>query len=154
MTPDPTPAALLLQELLSRDTHRVWAATHAVIRLPLHERQFLVPQLAAIRRATQDLDLGGGLYPNGDHLRQAIRTVEAARDGHCSCTLYPGYPFSDPNREQAAGAVEILASSAPDWFMTYTCRCRACGSLYDVEQGESHYTWWNWTVSSRRSTRP
>ncbi|MFB9990856.1 hypothetical protein ACFFLM_02500 [Deinococcus oregonensis] len=88
MTPDPT--AKLLQDLISRDVQRVWAAAHPVIRLPAHERLLLVPSLAALQRATEDLDLGGSFFSNNEHLRQAVRALEAARDGRCSCTLSPG----------------------------------------------------------------
>lgn len=152
MTPDPV--AALLHDLMSREVQRVLAAVHTVIRLPVYERLRLVPHLAAIRQSTDDLDLGGALYPNADHLRQAVRALEAARDGRCPCTLYPGYLFSDPNREQTAGAAEILASSPPDWFMTYLCRCRVCGRTYAVEQGESHFTWWDWQPRSGPMTPP
>ncbi|WP_221089334.1 hypothetical protein [Deinococcus aquaedulcis] len=144
MTADATDPASLLAELTSRDHHRVWAASHAVIRLPAASRLPLVPHLAAIQQATEDLDLGGAFYPNNDHLRQALRAVEAARDGLCACALYPGYLFYNPKKEQESGAVTILSSSPPDWNMTYSCQCRACGAVYDVEQGEYHYTWWDW----------
>ncbi|MBZ9750783.1 hypothetical protein K7W42_07900 [Deinococcus sp. HMF7604] len=149
MTADPPDAASLLADLTSRDPQRVWAASHAVIRLPVAARLPLVPHLAAIRQATDGLDLGGAFYSNNDHLRQALRTLEAARDGRCSCTLYPGYLFYNPNKEQASGAVNILSTSPPDWNMTYRCGCRVCGTEYTVEQGEYHYTWWDWTPIPR-----
>lgn len=143
-SPQPDPATLLL-ELTSRDPHRVWAAVHAVIRAPRAELLLLVPALPEIRQATQGLDLGGALFPNTQHLEHALRVLEAARDGLCPCQVYPAWLFYNPEKEAARGAVEILSSSEPDWHMTYTCRCLSCGRTYEVEQGEYHYTWWQWT---------
>lgn len=104
----------------------------------------LSQHLGEIQRATRELDLGGAFFPNRLHLEQALHTLEAWRDGRCRCTLYPGYLFCDPHREQAAEQVEIVSSAPPDWFMTYRCRCPRCLREYEVEQGESHHTWWQW----------
>lgn len=136
--------ATILAKFMSRDPHQVWEAAHAAIRAPRHEQLLLVPDLPVIRQATQGLDLGGALFPNTQHLEHALRVLEAARDGRCTCEGYPTWLFYDPTEEAAVGAVEILSTSAPDWHMTYSCRCLTCGRTYEVEQGEYHYTWWQW----------
>ena len=135
----------LLADLLSRDPLRVWSSTCAVIHLDdpaaLSE---LARQLPQIERGTADLDLGGALFPNSEHVRQALRVLRAQRDKRCPCSVYPGYLFYDPEKAAQTGRISILSQTPPDWNMTYRCRCAVCGTLYDVEQGESHFTWWQW----------
>lgn len=145
LPPPPDAVDLLLADLLSRDPQRVWASACAVIKLhdPLALTE-LMCHLPEIERRTADLELGGGLFPNNDHLEQALRVLRAHRDGDCPCTVYPGYPFYSPETEAQAGRVSILSHTPPDWNMTYQCRCSACGTNYEVEQGEYHYTWWQW----------
>ncbi|UWX63791.1 hypothetical protein [Deinococcus rubellus] len=72
----------LRADLLSRDTERVWASACAVIRL--HDSAALselVRRLLEIERFTADLNLGGGLFQNSEHLMQALRVLRAHRDG-------------------------------------------------------------------------
>ncbi|WP_161881621.1 hypothetical protein [Deinococcus alpinitundrae] len=134
----------LLADLLSRDPVQVWASACAVIQLDDLALIELVRHLPEIERGTADLDLGGAFFPNREHLQQALRVLRARRDGRCSCSVYPGYLFYDPEKEAQAKRIRILSHTPPDWTMTYRCRCAVCGSDYDVEQGESHYTWWQW----------
>ena len=135
----------LLADLLSRDPARVWASACAVIQSPdpaaLSE---LAPHLPQIERRTVDLELGGAFFPNREHVQQAVRVLRAHRDGRCHCSVYPAYLFYDPEKEAGAGRIRILSHTPPDWNMTYRCRCAGCGNEYDVEQGESHYSWWQW----------
>ncbi|MGY2897190.1 hypothetical protein [Deinococcus sp. UYEF24] len=135
----------LLADLLSRDTQRVWASACAVIRLDddaaLDE---LTRHLPDIKRRTEHLELGGALFPNAEHLKQALRVLRAHRDGLCRCQPYSGYLFYNPEKEAEAGRVNILSHTPPDWHMTYSCQCTVCGTNYTVEQGEYHYTWWQW----------
>ncbi|WP_102128300.1 hypothetical protein [Deinococcus planocerae] len=133
----------LLMDLLSRDTHRVWSAACAVnvLRDP-PALTTLAEHLPEIERATEDL--GGGLFPNNERLRQAIYTLRAQRDGLCRCWLYPEFLTYAPLKEQEAGDVTVLSSDPPDWHMDYHCRCAHCGTEYKVEQREGHLTWWKW----------
>ncbi|WP_420596273.1 hypothetical protein [Deinococcus sp.] len=136
----------LLSDLLSRDPQRVWASACAVIRL--HDPAALdelTRHLPTLERQTVDLELGGALFPSAEHLQQALRVLRAHRDGRCGCTVYPDYLFYNPEKEAQAGRIRILsADEPPDWNMNYRCQCTACGTEYAVEQGEYHYTWWQW----------
>jgi len=100
--------------------------------------------LPEIRRATEHLELGGMLFSNKSHVSQAIRVIEDHRVGKCVCQPYQGYLFYDPSAEQKAGNVQMTRSDSPDWDMTSTCVCAICGRGYSVQQGEYHYTWWEW----------
>ncbi|GGR11542.1 hypothetical protein [Deinococcus ruber] len=135
----------LLADLLSQAPDRVLTSASAVN----HTRDAaLLTRLAAalpqIRRQTQDLDLGGLLFPNSQHVQQAIRVIENHQSGGCFCQVYPGYVFYNPEAEAQAGHVRITRQDAPDWNMTYDCVCTVCGRTYAVQQGEYHYTWWEW----------
>lgn len=108
----------------------------------------LTAHLPRIERATAGVELGGGLFPNAEHLAQAVRVLRLRLDGGCPCHLYPSYLMYNPEKEVQAGRVQILsATEPPDWNMSYRCRCNACGTEYDVEQGEYHYTWWQWRAA-------
>jgi hypothetical protein len=136
----------LLADLLSRDPQRVWAASGAVIRETDDEvLAELASHLPQIEEHTAGLDLGGALFPNSEHLRQALRVLEAVQGDTCRCQLYPPYLFYNPRTEAQAGHVRILASDIPEENLLYHCECRICGAWYLVEEGESHYTWWQWT---------
>ncbi len=147
----------VLADLLSQSSSRVLTAASLVN----HTRDpALLETLAAampeIRRATEGLSLGGLLFPNRNHVLQALRVIEHHRSGGCFCQVYPGYLFYDPSAEERAGHVRITRSDPPDWNMTYECVCTVCGRAYSVHQGEYHYTWWEWQAtkpSAGRSAR-
>ncbi len=135
----------VLTDFLSRDRHRVLTAVGVVNNL--HNPQALAAlarHLPEIERATAGLELGGALFPNSEHLRRAIFTLQTWRDGRCRCWLYPHFLSYDPLREEQAGDVTVLSSDPPDWHMDYHCRCTHCGAEYKVEQREGHLTWWKW----------
>ncbi|MDV6374531.1 hypothetical protein [Deinococcus arenicola] len=136
----------LLADLLSRDPQRIWSSACAVIRLhggPALDE--LAAHLPKIERETAGVALGGALFPNSEHLQQALGVLRVRRDGVCSCRLYPIYLMYDPEKEVQAGRVQMLYADGPsNWNMNYRCRCFRCGTDYDVEQGESHYAWWQW----------
>jgi hypothetical protein len=135
----------LVVDLVSGDPPRVLSAAHAVVRTRDTDLlDALVVQLPELRRRTTGLVLGGALFPNDEHLAQALRLLGARRDGSCRCTTFPAYLFHDPAREQEAGQVLVTRTDEPGWNMTYDCTCLECGRTWAVEQGESHYSWWQW----------
>lgn len=143
----------LLDDFLSGEKDRVYQATWATIRT--RDRLLLDPLVGAldeIRRATDDLDLGGALHPNRESLRRALEKVSNYQAGACWCANYPGLLFYNPEKEEAAGHVRILDASEPGWSMTYRCACAVCGRHFEVEQGEYHYTWWQWVVTRAPAT--
>ena len=142
--PDP-----LLDDLVSGDAGRIHSAVWAIIRA--RDPVVLDPlasALAEIRSATADVDLGGIVFPNRASLAFALRKLEHHRDrAGCLCALYPGLLLIDPEREAEAGHVRILGVTKIQdrWIDSYSCECTACGARFEVKEGESHYTWWQWT---------
>lgn len=138
----------LLDDMLSRDPHRVWSAAGAVIRLrDSAALDVLAVHSDDMRRATGTLALGGAVFPNAEHLRFALRKLEFHRDRQgCLCALYPEYLMYSPHREEQDGHVRIDAVTTPQdaWGADLACTCRHCGSRFHVQERESHYTWWGW----------
>jgi len=135
----------VLADLLSQTSDRVLTSASLVNHTRDGELlNTLAAALPEIRRATKSLELGGMLFLNKNHVRQAIRVIENHRAGRCFCQTYPGYLFYDPSKEETAGHVRITRSDLPDWGMTYDCTCTICGRTYSVQQGEYHYIWWEW----------
>ena len=60
------PAEMILEDLLSQDSERIWYASCEIIHLGQERTRILpfVPHLAEIRQATEYIALGGGLAPN------------------------------------------------------------------------------------------
>jgi len=135
----------LLEDFLSGDGSRVMHATWQVIhsRDPA-ELDPLVTALPRIRTATERLDLGGMIYSNNGHLDHAMAKLDQYRRGECWCAAYPGILTHDPRKEETAGHIAVLSTSEPGWSMSYVSQCTVCERIFDVEQGDHHFTWWNW----------
>ncbi len=141
----------LLEDITSRDPQRIWASSGAIIHLrDPNELSALADALPEIKQKTQGIALGGALIPNSVHLNFAIRTLEFYQaQGGCLCTLYPEYLLFAPRKEEEQGNVRIVSADydAEQWMATYVCECAVCGRVFQVEQGEYHYTWWSWKVA-------
>jgi hypothetical protein len=149
--PRPRPSAAdTLGALVSRDVSRILAASHDVNWGPRSLAAELAPHVRRIDRETDDLDYGGALHSNANHVVQAVRLITAAAEGECECTTWHGWLFYEPDKLVALGKVEILDTTEPGWSMTYRCRCTTCDAVYTVEQGDHHYTWWQWSRPPRR----
>jgi hypothetical protein len=138
----------ILEDVLSRDPRRIYEAAWAIIRLRAPEAlDALAAALPEIRRETDGVELGGMAFPNHASLAFALRKLEHHRDSvGCLCGLYPHFILLDPQVEADAGAVRILDITyiQDKWVDHYTCECTHCASRYEVKEGESHYTWWEW----------
>ncbi|WP_407572115.1 hypothetical protein [Deinococcus altitudinis] len=135
----------VLADLLSHSNDRVLTSSSLIN----HTRDSdllntLAAALKEIRKATEHLSLGGMLFRNEEHVLQAIRVIENHQAGRCFCQVYPGYLFYDPAAEEKAGHVRVTRSATSGWSMTYECACTICGHTYAVQEGEYHYTWWDW----------
>ena len=143
----------VLEELLSRDPHRIWAASWEVIysrdAAMLADLAGRVPE---IRMATNDVELGGMLRPNRAALDFAFQKLAFyAADQGCACALYLAFDLYDPEREAREGNVVDLQEEASGY--RYQCTCTLCGSRYDVVREEYHYPWWKWTLEDVRQAR-
>jgi hypothetical protein len=137
----------LSADFLSREPARVHRATWTVINT--RDPAVLGPpaaDLVAIERATRNLDLGGELHANARALAHALDRLRHYRDGSCLCADYTTLEFYDPAEEQARAHVLILDTVPNDhqWEPDRICQCTGCGKRFQVEQGESHYSWWRW----------
>jgi hypothetical protein len=142
----------LLEDLTSGDAHRIWAGSCAVAKLrDRQELDLLSAHLPEIEKKTQNIDLGGALFPNREHLRFALRKLHYYRSkAGCLCRLYPGHLMFDPAKEEAAGNVRIVETIDADQYNpSYVCQCAFCDTLFQVEEGEYHYTWWKWSLKNR-----
>ncbi len=139
----------ILEDFLSRDPHRIWTACGAV--RACWDRgvlEVLAGDVPRIIRATEGIDLGGGLRPNARQLDFALRKFRYVAAGKgCLCALYLEDDLFAPAREAEAGHVEILAEVADQnvWASDYQCQCRVCGQHYAVHEDASyHYSWYGW----------
>ncbi len=138
----------LLEDFLSRDAQRIWSASCGVAKLrDVAQLDELSANLPAIRRATKGVELGGALFLNSQHLKFALEKLKFwTQKSGCLCQLYPRYLMFNPQKEQDAGNVQILQteSNQEQWATNYRCQCAVCGAQYSVQEGEYHYTWWQW----------
>ena len=140
----------LLEDILSKDPHRIWSASGAIRHLrDRDELAVLIARLDDIKQATQGVPLGGALRPNSSHLDFAIRKLEFLKhSGECMCALYPMDDLYNPADEAKAGHVEIESTVLGEakWVDYYVCRCMLCDKHYRVEEREYHYSWWKWSL--------
>jgi hypothetical protein len=140
----------LLDDLLSRDPHRIWSASCAI--RTLRDRQtltVLAQGLEQIKTHTKGIDLGGALRPNSSHLAFAIQKLEFIRsETVCLCSLYPLIDLYSPIAEEKDGNIQIestnLFAGDGQWVDFYLCTCTSCKARFRVEEREYHYTWWAW----------
>ena len=148
----------LLDDFVSKDRDRIMHAVWEVFRT--RDPEVLAPlakQLRRIDRATDNIDLGGALASNAQHVGHAIERLRLFGDGECLCAAYPEHLFYEPAKEESYGYVRIVEEipvitdqGFPD-RPKRVCECTDCGRQFTVEEGEYHYTWWKWTARGKRS---
>lgn len=137
-----------LEDLLSADATRIWQASSAL--LTCWDEALLMAlagHLDEIERATKDVQLGGALHDNRQHLLNALNRIRHVRDHRgCLCQLYGSTQFDDPSKEQSAGHIRIDETVLTEdrYVDHYKCTCLHCGTQYRVVEREYHYTWWGW----------
>ncbi|RYZ85945.1 MAG: hypothetical protein EOP04_14900 [Proteobacteria bacterium] len=139
-----------LQDITSGDSHRIWKSACAIATLrDIQELELLAAHLPEIEKATKGIDLGGALFPNQKHLEFALHKLRYFKSkAGCLCRLYPDRLMFNPAREQESGNIRILETIRGDqWNDSYACQCAFCGTVFRVEEGEYHYTWWKWEVA-------
>jgi hypothetical protein len=140
----------LLEDITSGDAHRIWESSCAIAKLrDTHELDVLAAHLPEIEKKTEGIDLGGALFPNREHLKFALRKLRyhKAKAG-CLCRLYPDRLMFNPIREEEAGNIRILESlRSNERNDSYRCQCVHCATIFNVEEGEYHYTWWAWRIA-------
>lgn len=135
----------LLDDFLSQDPGRILQATWETIGS--RDSAVLDPLVAAlprIRYAADHVELGGVVRSNHSNFAHAVAKLENYRARTCWCANYPGLLAYNPEKQAGAGHITILSTSEPGWSMTYVCQCTVCGQVFDVEQGDHHFLWWEW----------
>lgn len=132
----------LMQEFLSRDQKRISAAIDVVNRSG--DPALLAPvaaELRAVLAALRDADF---VIVDGNPVELAVDRLELVRSGGCLCATYARRSV-DPEREAEHGWVRVESETCePGGRPQRVVVCSACGTVFDVEEGEYHYTWWKW----------
>lgn len=135
-----------LDDLLSRDGHRIWQASWDIIRTrDTAVLETLRAALPEIRRATADVELGGMIRPNRDTLNHALAKIEGYSRWKCWCDDYPRLLQYDPHDEEERGHARTLSHDSSFWPGVYESVCAVCGKRFTVQGGEHHSVWWKWT---------
>lgn len=134
----------LMQEFLSRDQKRISAAIDVVNRSG--DTALLAPvaaELRAVLAALRDADF---VIVEGNPVELAVDRLELVQSGGCLCSTYARRSV-DPEHEAEHGWVRIESESCElGGRPKRVVACSACGTVFDVEEGEYHYTWWKWVA--------
>ncbi len=127
----------VVADFLSEDPERIEKVRRAVdtTREPV-----IFEPLAAALPALETLG-----YPKVEDISFDRIRIFAA--GTCLCADYLNRLTYDPERESARGHVRIVEvrQEQPTHRPQRICACTDCGRRFDVEEGEYHATWWQWT---------
>ncbi|MHC5218400.1 hypothetical protein ACYSNR_17320 [Enterococcus sp. LJL128] len=140
----------ILEDILSKDPQKVWAASCAIISLGQDEEVInkLLPFLDKIKKGTRGVALGGYLAPNQRFVDKAIKTISFYQENKsCSCCLFD--EMSNPVDEQKNSNVFLLETVAyPDssYVDYYRVQCKKCNAGYQVFERQSHFPWWEWIL--------
>lgn len=132
----------ILNDILSRDSHKIWAASCEIASLSQnHEKVMeLVPYKQQIIDGTEGIDLGGFFCSNKTHLKRALMVLEFHEQKlFCPCHLLG--EFDNPDDLVQDDYFTLV--SAEEY--SYTVRCNQCGTNYKVDLREYHFIWWEWT---------
>lgn len=145
----------ILQNLLSKDTHRVWLAAGEIISMGQNRERIvpLIPHLREIKKGTAGLSMGGAIVSNQRLVDFALKTIKFHRDSsQCSCHLYPesgGDCIFNPMKEEKLGNIKIIETiklEKSEWIDYYLVECLRCGQRFKVIEREWHFMWWQWTM--------
>jgi hypothetical protein len=141
----------IVDEITSRDTHKVWRSSCEIISIGQSREKILpfITYLTLIREKTQGLIMGGGFASNQRFIDYAIRIIEFHKNSsECPCDLYTDkYECNDPNKEAEKGniTIETITRMEDKWVDFYTTKCIKCEQRFKAIEREGHYTWWQWT---------
>lgn len=141
---------IIVQDMLSRDSHKIWSASCKICSLSQnHDRIMeLVPYKEQMISATSNIELGGAVAPNSRFLQKAFKIIYFHKDNMgCPCLLLgedanPIHCVED-GYFTLKDTVHGKDSNYVDYYILY---CKRCGRLYQVDEREYHYIWWNWHV--------
>lgn len=153
----------ILENITSKETHKVWQASCEIISNGQNHDKIkpLIVYLPLIKEKTRGLNLGGAFAPNQRFIDFAIKTIEFHKTNEdCYCNLYNAkfrltngdifgelqYDGFNPNKEVEKGHIEIInvIRIEDKWIDFYAAKCSNCKTVFNVEEREGHYMFWNW----------
>lgn len=139
----------IVNKIASRDSHQIWEAACEIIALG-QDREAIKPLLGLINQIdnlTNGIDLGGAFTPNSRFITGAKKTLNFHKDSdECTCNLYGILEQMNPNKEVEKGYLKIhnITRIEDKWVEYYEASCTRCNQQFKIEEGESHYMWWEW----------
>ena len=138
----------ILEEITSRDTHKVWRSSCHIISISQNNDEIkpLLKHIDEIKSKTKDLDMGGAFAPNQRFIDSAIKVLEFHENlKQCPCFLLLGLG-RDPNKEVEQHSVKIINITYMEdsWVDFYNVACEKCSTKYKVIEREAHFKWWKW----------
>lgn len=147
------PKEMNLSEALdSTDAETVLKASHTI----RHEwdrsaLQSLADVANRLEHRISKLNFGGTLRPNRTYVEAALNRIRLAATCNCLCDSYLSDEMYDPDREASEGRIRLLSRVANYEKQAYEfiCECVLCGSQFAVEERQYHYSWWQWSRTSK-----
>lgn len=141
---------IILQDILSGDSHRIWSASCAICSLSQNHEKIikLLPYKQQIIDATDGIELGGAFATNRRFLERALEIMDFHKDNNgCPCCLHSEdsspMDFVNDGYFTLEEPADVIGESFPEYCIV---RCNNCGKFYKAEPRMSHYIWWDWQI--------
>ncbi len=160
----------ILQDIISRDTHKVWGASCEIISNAHNYEKIkpLVNHLPLIKEKTINLNMGGAFAPNQRFIDFAIKIIEFYKEQkECPCSLYTEkykltndvvdrelqHESFNPKKEEEKGNVRIINTVLINekWIDYYLVECLKCQTQFKVKEREGHYMFWYWSKDDKKT---
>lgn len=145
----------ILKDMLSGDMQKIWSASCEIVSLSQNHEKImeLVPYTDEMYRAVKKLEPGGFIIPHQRVLEKVFQILHLHKEGkECPCRLLGGE--SNPKDLIEDGYFEfvnMVYCDNKDYIDSYTVLCKHCHKIYQVEEREYHFTWWEWTEIGENS---
>lgn len=138
----------IIQDMLSRDNHKMWKASCNICSLSQNHDKIveLLPYKDQMVTATINVNLGGATAPNNRFLKKAFEIIYFHENNtQCPCCLLgeDSHPIHLVEDEYFT-LLDTVCLEESSYIDYYLVSCNQCNKIYKVEQREYHYTWWNW----------
>ena len=139
----------VLQGFLSKDAHKVLAASHEVIHSVINERELieaLVPHLDLIQERIQGLSYGGAILPNQRFVDKALTVISESKESKCLCE-YAFDGFGQYAKLMEKYGFILLSEKTEGYVNRGEIECPKCHQRYIVEE---EFTGWHVTSTRYR----
>ena len=137
----------IVRDMLSGDSFTVWQASCEIASLSQnHDRVMEVARhWWKIRLAMKNSRKKNSFVSQRQFVRRALEVVEFHKSGkECPCCLLG--MKSNPRHLIEDGYIEQIEFGHRDYENNdyWVLRCKRCKKLYQVEELEYHFPWWEW----------